>query len=253
MAEIYFSGQGKVFVADRDVNGNPGVFRDVGNVPSLSVTLETDVLEHKESRTGNRLTDLRLVRERTANVSMTLESFNTKNLMMLLYGTTVAGSTGAITNEASPAALAVGDIVALGSPHVTSVAVNTYTGGTAWVLDTDYSLDASAGMITILSVSKGTRIEVDYTPAATTVVPIFKDIQKERYVRFVGLNTANSNKAVTVELYRVAFDPASTIDLINDELAQFELTGSILYDSGRDTGGQSTVLGGFGRIIESTV
>ena len=251
MAEIYFSGQGKVFVADRDGNGNPGVFRDVGNVPALSITLETDVLEHQESRTGSRLTDLRLVRDRKANISMTLESFNTKNLQMLLYGTTASGSVTPVTNEASPAGLAVGDIVALGSPHVTSVAVNTYSGGTAWVLDTDYSLDATAGLITILSVSKGTRIEVDYTPAASTVVPIFKDVSKERYIRFVGLNTANSNTPVTVELYRVAFDPASTIDLINDELAQFELAGSVLYDSTRDTGNQNSVLGGFGRIIQA--
>lgn len=246
MAEIYFSGQGKVYVADRDVNGNPGPFRDLGNVPALSITLETDVLEHKESRTGSRLTDLRLVRERTANTTMTLESFNTKNLMMLLYGTYVSSAGSGVTNELSPTGLAVGDIVALARPHVSAVAVNTAGAGAAWVLNTDYSLDAAAGMITILSVAKGTAIEVDYTYAATDIVPMFKDVQKERYLRFVGLNTANSNKVVTVELYRVAFDPASTIDLINDELAQFELSGSVLYDSARDA---NSILGGFGRVI----
>jgi hypothetical protein len=247
MAEIYFSGQGKVYVATRDGSGNPGAFRDLGNIPALSLTLETDVLEHKESRTGSRLTDLRLVKDRKASVSMTLESFNVKNLQMLLYGTSQTGG-GAVTNEASPSGLAVGDIVALASPHVSAVTVNTYTGGTAWVLDTDYSLDAVAGMITILSISKGTRIEVDYTAAASNIVPMFKDVMPERYLRFVGLNTANSNKVVTVELYRVAFDPANTFDLINDEIAQFELSGSVLYDSTRDA---NSVLGGFGRIVEA--
>jgi hypothetical protein len=137
--------------------------------------------------------------------------------------------------------------VALARPHVSAVTVNTYTGGTAWVLNTDYSLDATSGMITILSVSKGTRIEVDYTYAATNIVPMFKDTQKERWIKFVGLNTANSNKVVTVELYRVVFDPANTFDLINDEIAQFELTGSVLYDSTRDA---NSILGGFGRIIQ---
>ncbi len=247
MAEIYFSGQGKVYVATRDGSGNPGAFRDLGNIPALSLTLETDVLEHKESRTGSRLTDLRLVKDRKASVAMTLESFNVKNLQMLLYGTSQTGG-GAVTNEASPAGLAVGDIVALASPHVSAVSVNTYTGGTAWVLNTDYSLDAVAGMITILDISKGTRIEVDYTAAASNIVPMFKDVMPERYLRFVGLNTANSNKVVTVELYRVAFDPANTFDLINDELAQFELSGSVLYDSTRDA---NSVLGGFGRIVEA--
>lgn len=247
MAEIYFSGQGKVFEAVRDANGNPGPFRDLGNVPALRITLETDVLEHKESRTGNRLTDLRLVRERTASVTMTLESFNTKNLQMLLYGTSVAAGSSTVTNEVSPANLAVGDIVALANPHVSAVTVNTNPAGAAWVLGTDYTLDAAAGMITILSIAKGTRIEVDYTYAATDIVPMFKDTQKERYIRFVGLNTANANKSVTVELYRTVFDPASDFDLINDELAQFELTGSVLYDSTRDA---NSTLGGFGRIIQ---
>lgn len=247
MAEIYFSGQGKVFVATRDANGNPGPFRDLGNVPALSLTLETDVLEHKESRTGNRLTDLRLVRERTANATLTLESFNVKNLQMLLYGTSVSSGGSSVTNELSPTGLAVGDIVALSRPHVSAVTVNTAPGGAAWVLNTDYSLDAASGMITILSVAKGTAIEVDFTYAATDIVPMFKDTQQERYLRFVGLNTANANKVVTVELYRVVFDPASTFDLINDELAQFELNGSVLYDSTRDA---NSILGGFGRIIQ---
>lgn len=248
MAEIYFSGQGKIYVATRDGNGNPGPFRDLGNVPALSINLETDVLEHKESRTGNRLTDLRLVRERTANVTMTLESFTIKNLMMLLYGTTTAAAASSATNELSPTGLVVGDIVALANPLVNTASVNvTNVGaGTAWVENTHYRVDYDSGMITVLSTAIGTAFEVDYTYKAKDIVPMFRDTQVERFVRFAGLNTANSNKPVTVELYRVVFDPASSLDLINDELAQFELNGSVLYDSGRDG---NSVLGGFGRII----
>ncbi len=61
------------------------------------------------------------------------------------------------------------------------------------------------------------------------------------------LNTANINKGTVVELYRVVFDPVSDFDLINDELAQFELTGSVLYD---DTRNLDPVLGGFGRLVQ---
>ena len=55
MAEIYFSGQGKVYAATRNTDGtvDADAYRDIGNVPSLSITLETDVLEHQESRTGS--------------------------------------------------------------------------------------------------------------------------------------------------------------------------------------------------------
>ena len=45
----YFSGQGEIFVADRDSSGNIGPYRSVGNVPSLQISLETSVQDHKES------------------------------------------------------------------------------------------------------------------------------------------------------------------------------------------------------------
>lgn len=249
MPEIYFSGQGKVFVATRNASGNPGPFRDLGNVPALRLSLETDVLEHKESRSGSRLTDLRLVRERTATVTLTLESFNVENLKMLLYGTSVPAIAGTVTNEASPTGLVVGDTVALAKPLITpaSVSVTNVGAGAAWTEGTHYSVDYNAGMITVLSTAIGTAFEVDYGYRATNNVPMFKDTQVERYIRFAGMNTANANKPVTVELFRVVFDPASDFDLINDELATFELTGSVLYDSTRDA---QAALGGFGRIIE---
>jgi hypothetical protein len=252
MAEIYYSGQGAVYISDRDVNGNPGVFRDMGNVAALKVTLETDVLEHKESRTGSRLTDLRLIKERKATVSITMESFNKKNLVMMLYGSSQVDTTASVTNEISPAGLAVGDMIALAHPFLTAPPViNTNPAGTLWVLNTDYTYDATAGMITIVSISKGTRIETDYTYATVDVVPMFEAPQVERYMRFAGLNTANANKPVTVELYRVVFDPVGNVDLINDDLVQFELTGSVLYDSGRDTTSGTDLYGGFGRVVQT--
>jgi len=257
MAEIYFSGQGVVYASTRDGAGNATAFRDLGNVPSLRLTLETDVLEHKESRTGNRLTDLRLTRERRARVTMTIESFTKANLMMLLYGTTAAVAASSVTNEIFPAGLQAGDMVALNFPLIknTPTPVVTGTGGVGTlVAGTNYRIDYTTGMVTILNTAVGTQpYEIDYSYDAEEIVPMFRASQQERYLRFAGLNTANANKPVIVELYRVVFDPVGNIDLINDEFAQFEIEGSVLYDTTRDINDTSGVLGGFGRIIQAPV
>ena len=40
----------------------------------------------------------------------------------------------------------------------------------------------------------------------------------ERWVRFEGVNTADGNKEVLVDFYKVSFDPAAEFDLINDAI-----------------------------------
>lgn len=248
--DVYFSGQGIVYVADRAANGTIGTYRDVGNVPSLVVSLETDVQDHKESRTGKRLTDYRLITENRARVTMTLEKFTKKNLMLMMYGSDqTTTSNTVVTNEVlNPDCLtvAVGDIYFTKYPTLSSVTLRT--NATALTLNTHYSLDTATGQITILNISTmvaGT-LNIDYTSAAHDSVVLFKDPNKERAMRFSGLNTADSERKVIVELYRIIFDPAGNVDLINDELAQFEVEGSVLVDTTREPDAK---LGGFGRVI----
>lgn len=250
MAEIYFSGQGKVYAATRNTNGtvDADAYRDIGNVPSLSITLETDVLEHQESRTGSRLTDLRLVRDRKATISLTLESFSKENLMMLLYGTsaTIAGATVTSGSEVLPT-VTIGDVVALNYTNLTSF-TGIYDNGASPISASAYTVDLAGGMVTFSAIPSTQPYSAAYVHATKDVVPMFKGNQVERFLKFSGLNTANSNKGAVVELYRVVFDPVSNFDLITDELAQYELTGSVLYDSTRDL---DATLGGFGRIIQA--
>jgi hypothetical protein len=254
MAEIYFSGQGVVHIAVRDGSGNATIFRDLGNVPALRLTLETDVLEHKESRTGNRLTDLRLQREKRARVTMTLESFNKANLMMLMYGSSATVASGTASAELLPTGLVAGDSIALSFPLVnvwTSLVDSTGSPQTL-IEGSDYRIDKNSGMVTILDPTGFVQpFKANYSYLGEDIVPFFEQSQTERFLRFSGLNTANGNKAVVVELYRVVFDPVGTFDLINDEFAQFEIEGSVLYDSARDSNDSSGVLGGFGRIIQA--
>lgn len=247
MADIYFSGQGTLYLGSRDTSGTVTTYQEVGNVPSITLGLETDVLEHKESTTGQRLTDLRLIREKTATLSMTVESLTTANLQLLLYGTTNSIAGSSVVAEVIPT-VAVGDVYKTDFPLISSVVVNA-TAGTP-TLNTHYTVDANGGMIEFISLAGLTQpLNVDYNYAANTKVQFFKDSSKERFLRFSGLNTANSDEAVVIELYRVVFDPVGNLDLLSDELAQFDVEGSVLYDSTRAT---DSTLGGFGRIITLT-
>ena len=73
---FYFSGQGVVLIGERDaLTGKPKGLRSVGNVTDLSINTTVEVLEHKESQTGQRSIDLRLTTETTVEVTATLENF----------------------------------------------------------------------------------------------------------------------------------------------------------------------------------
>lgn len=250
----YFSGQGEIFVADRDSSGNIGPYRSVGNVPSLTVSLETSVQDHKESITGKRLTDYRLITENKATVTMTLEKFTKKNLQLLMYGsdqsTTSSTSVTGEVLKTGVLTVAVNDIYFTKFPNASSVVVKA--GSTTLTLNTDYSLTTSGGwakitILTIANMGSSGNLTVDYSAAAFDSVVLFKAPNTERALKFLGLNTADSDRVVNVELYRIIFDPAANVALINDELAQFELTGSALVDTTRLN---DATLGGFGRVMQ---
>lgn len=96
----YYSGQGVVMAAERDALGNPKGFDPLGNVSDLKITVSTSVLEHKESHTGQRGTDLRLTTETKCALSMTVENFIAKNLANALRGSATDIAAASVTGEA---------------------------------------------------------------------------------------------------------------------------------------------------------
>lgn len=95
----YYSGQGVVLVSERRPDGTPSGFRNVGNVSALTIAMETTTLEHKESSTGSRTTDLRLITENKATVTINMENFEAANLELGLFGTTTQLVAAAVSDE----------------------------------------------------------------------------------------------------------------------------------------------------------
>ncbi len=246
----YSSFQGRVYLGSRDAQGRPIDIRSPGNVAALKVALKTDVLEHYESQSGQRTLDHRMVKQKSATVSLTIEEFTTANLALVLYGAVVGDNAGTVTDEqvggANPK---IGDRYILAHPKVSGLALRDSTAAPKILnAGTHYTADADFGAIQFLDLTGFTApIHAAYQFGAVDSVGIFTQPLPERYLRLEGINTAQANAKVLCELYRVAFDPLKELSLISDDYNKFELEGSLLADPSKPF---DAVLGQFGRIVQ---
>ncbi len=244
----YISLQGRVYLGKRDANGNPTEMRSVGNVPALSLDLKTDVIDHYDSQSGQRAVDLRLVKNKNAAINMTLEEFTNANAALALHGTynPVTGAT--VTTETVSTPLpTLGDRYFLAHQKVSNLVLTDSTGTpVTLVKGTHYTVDEDFGAITFLNVATLTApIKAAYTYGAVTDIGIFTAPIPERFLRLEGINTADSNSPILVELYRVAFNPLKNFGFITDDINKMELDGILLADS---TKAYDATLGQYGRI-----
>ena len=106
----YFSGQGRVYIGARDSAGNPAGLTFVGNVPELKVSLSVETLEHQEAQSGQRLTDLQLIKTKKGEFACTLEELSSGNLALALYGHSTTVAPGTVTGEALPNPVTAGSL-----------------------------------------------------------------------------------------------------------------------------------------------
>lgn len=246
----YASFQGRVYLGKRDVAGNPVEVRSPGNVAELKLALKTEVLEHYESQSGQRSLDHRMVKSKSASLTLTIEEFTKENLALALYGTHVTTVGGTVTGEpVGGATPVVGDRYFLAHPKVSSLVLKDSAATPATLtLGTHYTADVDFGAVQFLDASGFTPpFKASYAFGDVSEIGLFTQPLPERYLRLEGLNTAQGNAKVLVELYRVAFDPLKELALISNDYNKFELEGSLLADP---TKPYDAVLGQYGRLVQ---
>src|SRR6266403_2937641 len=62
-------------------------FYHIGNVPALSLTPKTTLLDHFSAMAGTKTKDLTVVLDKTMEMKMDMEEFTANNLAMLMLGT----------------------------------------------------------------------------------------------------------------------------------------------------------------------
>ncbi len=246
----YASFQGRVYLGKRDVNGQPIEVRSPGNVADLKLSLKTEVLEHFESQSGQRSLDHRMIKSKSATITLAIEEFTKENLALALYGTHVTTTGGSVTDEpVGGTTPMVGDRYFLAHPKVSDLVVKDSAATPATLaLGTQYTADTDFGALQFLDTTGLVPpFKASYAFGDVSEIGIFTQPLPERFLRLEGFNTAQGNARVLVELYRVAFDPLKELALISNEYNKFELEGSLLADS---TKPYDTELGQFGRIVQ---
>lgn len=106
----------------------------------------------------------------------------------------------------------------------TGITVDTNTTGKTITVGTPL-LVADAGALT-----------VDYTYASQFLVNALTAGASEKWMRFEGLNTADNNAPVVVDVFRFLTDPLKELMLIGDTVNNYTLDGNVLADGGRSSG-----------------
>ena len=256
---MYMRGQGKLYIGTRDALGNPQTLRWVGNVPELKLGLQVDNIEHKESYSGQSTTDLKIPKSKSTTLNFTLEDFNKENLALALYGTSLSVAAGAaIVDEVlggTPAVtiLAVGQVFVGAKRNAGGTVVLKDSSGTARTLtkDVHYTHEPISNTISLIDVTTGGTLvgplELSYTPGASTELGMFNTIQPDLFLRFVGMNMADSGKVYACDLYKVSINPTKELSFITDDLAQLQIEGSALLDPTKPS---NSALGQFGAIYQ---
>jgi hypothetical protein len=250
----YFSGQGDVLIAKRSSAGVPGAFWLIGNAPRFEVKPTMERREHRESRSGNRLVDKTQTTTKGGTLDLTFEDIRKDNLALLLSGkkvTLASGSYTAGSPDAFPSGLVVGSIVKLTRPNASSIVIKDSAGTPATLtLGTHYRvLDVKHGLVEILSLGAFVQpFKAEYSYTQTDIVTQFEANDDDEYwVYFAGVNTEGSpDQQIGMDLYRVVFNAAELIALINEEQGSFDISARILRDEVKATDAN---FGGFARWL----
>lgn len=251
---MFFQGRGNTYLATRDADGITGpavlICQD-----ELSVALTTDSFSHTSKCGPVDIEDYRGTKSSSGEVTLSFADVEDKKFAIGVLGTVNAADVGTtpVTGEAMPAGLIAEDVYFLGGierhRNITALSIaDSATAPATLNLTTDYTVDASTGMVTIVDPSGFTQPFVAaYTYQDPASVSMLSAGQPEYFLSFENINKANANDPGSVELYRVRFDPASLIDFLSDELQVLQLKGSVLADSAKAV--TDTEFGQFGRRI----
>lgn len=242
----YVIGKGIAYAA-KHASDNPTSipqgFRDVGNTPGFTVSIQIDKYEHNSSRGGIGETDLTIATKVTRSGTVTMESMNADNMALLLLGEKSTQSITAGTDveetftnveKGLSYQLGVTSLRPGGVGLVSDVAVVTVTGSTALVLNVDYEIDLTTGFLTLLET--GTKV-TDANKAAGIKVTYDNAAQKRSVItsggtEFVCAMRFNENNPVGENadwlFPYVRLRPNGDFNFISEEVRQMEFQIDIL-------------------------
>jgi len=238
--ETYYYGQGRVEVATKQADTALNM-RWVGDVDRLTVAFTNESQKRKIANRGKIATVDKYVTHQECLVSANFYEHSLNNLGMALFGN-VVNIQARSGKQIIPRGVVAGGRYALEHQNIWNVFIDGLTE------NIDFTVDPLWGEIEILKTPIVQPITVKYKYAGSSSVPLLTCDPIEVMLRYKGVNLAENMRPVLIELYRVQFDAASVLDLINNDMAlgSFELSADVLLDTTRSV---NDVLGQYGRYV----
>lgn len=246
---IYLRGQGKFKIGTYDANGNFSGYTRVGDVSKCDLSPKVTWIEHRENQTGLQLLDAYIPNTFDLDIDFDLTTPTGFNLALVLSGTTTqGGGTGATTfaNTVLPATMSVGLDYVFGPAGATITSLVDSSAGPVTVATTDYTVNTD-GTLTMHNLTGYTLpLKASGNLVAYTSTSIMNQQIQDVAIRLEGLNTANFNKPVVLDLPRVRLNPGKQMGIISaKDLVKWDMSGKVLMSANAINTG---VLAGYGSI-----
>lgn len=222
-----YLGVGKVWAR---LYGSTAAMRHVGNVSKLSIKQKLKTIDIKDYTKPGGGTRNKIERIDSVTVDMTWLEFMTENLVLACGGTSSNVPSATVATE--PITFVKGGLIRLAHP-ITSV-TEVKTGATTYTEGTDYTVSAGGLFIpdssTIVDATEGT---VTYGHPTYDQVEAGTQMSTELEMFFEGLNEANSDTPMLVELWRVHMPPVDELALLtgSDNPAEMSFSSEALRDA----------------------
>jgi hypothetical protein len=227
-----YIGVGKVLARPY---GSTGRLRYVGNVSKLGLKQKLDTKKQKDYTRSGGGTLARIDRLDSVEAAMTWLSFSAENWALACAGVMAPVVGGTVAAEVVKGYL--DSTVPLANPPSAITTVTNSAATTTYAAGTDYEKSASGIYIPPNStIIDAADLKVTYTYGAYSRVEGVMQASTVLELLFEGLNEADSNKPVLVNLWRVSVPSADEIALIGDDFGKSDFSSELLKDPNKGTG-----------------
>jgi len=228
------TGGGKLYI-EQFVNGAPsGDLAYFGITENVNLTTAVEFIDHKNTETKTTKTDKKVQKSVSATINFATAEISLAQMARAYGGTVTANAQTAYTDEAVTITGAkAGYYYPIGIRNITSLIVKDVTDTTTYVINDDYTYDASTGMLYIVDGGAITSEDLHLTVSADAfadgaIMGAFLESQLEAKLVFISDPLAGKRFVYTFK--KVAISGTGDQALKSEDFATITFEGTALVD-----------------------
>lgn len=207
----------------------------VGNVDELKLSHDEEVKKLKDRRRSSGGSYAKAARLNGINITMQLRDINKTNLSRALKGAATTVEAGSVTGEVHSATK--GELVRLAHAKPSAVVVTNNDASTTYELGRDYEVRGGGLYIPeTTTMVDGADVKINYSYAAYDVIQAFTNSGQDLELYFEGMNEADSDNPVLIDIWRASFGAAKEVDVLGDDFQALALEGELIADASKGSG-----------------